>query len=220
MSVSPPVRLILVVPVRLYREGLERVLRDRGELEIHASVASVDCAVELLAEDPPDVVLLSTELGVARMHIRTLTACAPGMRVVALGVAGDDAQLVSWVEAGADGFVTSEASIEDLVDAVSSAARGEVACPPRLAAALVRRVAGLGGARASFATDRLTRREKQVADLLDHGYSNKEIARRLEITLATVKNHVHSILEKLCVTRRGEAVALLRRMGGLSGEAW
>ncbi len=108
--------------------------------------------------------------------------------------------------------MTREASLEELVEVVESVARGESLLAPRIGALLLRRVAEAAGhKRAPTAAGRLTPRELQVVGLIDEGLSNKQIAARLSIELATVKNHVHSILEKLEVERRAEAAARVRQ---------
>jgi DNA-binding NarL/FixJ family response regulator len=98
-----------------------------------------------------------------------------------------------------------------LVATLESATRGEALFSPRMAASLLRRVAALAATQPSpSAQVRLTPRERDIMRLLDEGLSNKEIAQRLGIEVATVKNHVHNILEKLQVHRRGEAAAWSR----------
>ena len=119
--------------------------------------------------------------------------------------------MVPLVEAGAAGYLTRDASLRDLFAALSSAVRDEVLCSPRIVASLARRLARLAEQHATRPTPAsLTAREAEVVGLLDAGLSNKEIATRLCIELPTVKNHVHHILEKLHVNRRGEAAARLR----------
>lgn len=132
--------------------------------------------------------------------------------MLALALAPDsERDIVATAEAGIGGYVPPDASIEDLVEAVKHAARGEMICSPRVAAALARRIATLASNRpVGSAAPSLTAREMEVLELLEIGLSNKQIANRLSIRLATVKNHVHSILAKLNVRRRGEAVAALR----------
>src|SRR5262249_26135221 len=115
-------------------------------------------------------------------------------------------------EAGIHGYVTRDGSVNDVVVAIQSAVRGEVACSPRVAALLFQRVATLSEATHGVqARPMLTRRELEIAGLITEGLSNKEIARSLRISSATVKNHVHNVLEKLQIRRRGEAAARLRR---------
>jgi DNA-binding NarL/FixJ family response regulator len=100
-----------------------------------------------------------------------------------------------------------------VVAAVHRAVRGELLCSPRTAALLFNRMAVLSPNRGIAAGDNmLTRREHEIITLVERGLSNKEIARLLRIGNATVKNHVHSILTKLQVRRRGEAAAQIRRV--------
>ncbi len=133
---------------------------------------------------------------------------------MALGVSDDPQSVLEFVEAGAVGYVTQSASLDDLVAAVEAAARGEGHCSARVAGSLFRRVAKLAGERPPD-TDlaSLTERERQILGLVERGMSNKEIARQLRVKVPTVKNHVHNILGKLGVSRRGAAAALVRQRG-------
>jgi DNA-binding NarL/FixJ family response regulator len=106
--------------------------------------------------------------------------------------------------------VAREGSVHDLVDAVERAARGELQCSPQVAGTLIRRLAWRAAAGATLIPSPLTARESEIVRLIDEGLSNKEIAVRLGIEVATVKNHVHNLLEKLRVRRRSEAAARLR----------
>lgn len=132
--------------------------------------------------------------------------------MLVLGIRESEHEVVAAAEAGACGYVAHDRSIGDLVAAVERAARGEVVCPPRIVGCLFRRIGSLASERgepAGFAE--LTAREREVIELVGQGLSNKEIARRLGIRLATVKNHVHNSLGKLGVRRRSAVAALLRR---------
>ena len=118
---------------------------------------------------------------------------------------------MSGAEAGAAGYLLRSDPLVELVAVIGSVARGETRCSPRVAAALLRRVATLSHERRHQAEPtRLTAREREVLQLVDDGLSNKQIARRLSIELRTVKNHVHHILEKFQVHRRAEAAARFR----------
>ena len=147
---------------------------------------------------------------------------APATKVVALTVADVDQEVLSCAEAGVTGFVTRDGSLADLIAAVEAAQRGELFCSPRMAASLLRRVSAL--AREGPSTPRLTDRESEVLAYLERGLTNQAIAQALGIEVPTVKNHVHSILEKMRVKRRGEAASVWRRAAGRdpgpSGPAW
>jgi two-component system nitrate/nitrite response regulator NarL len=204
-------RLLVVSDIRLYREGLAGVLEDRFGMAVVATAASRAAAVAALAEHEADVVLLDTVLPDAAQAIRDLVAAHPAVKVVALAVPDGDARVVSWAEAGVASYLPREASLEALADAIQSVARGEAVCSPRIAAALMERLAVLAAGRPlPGRVGELTSREREVLGLIGEGLSNKEIARRLVIEVPTVKNHVHNILDKLRVCSRGEAAAQLR----------
>jgi DNA-binding NarL/FixJ family response regulator len=140
--------------------------------------------------------------------------------VVALSAPESEREGVACAEAGVAGYVARDASIQDLVAAVTSAARGEVVCPPSIAASLMRELARRAAGLPAMGTGaRLTPRERQVIELIDRGLSNKEIARTLHIALSTVKNHVHNILEKCQVGRRMEAVSTVGPVGWGGGRS-
>jgi DNA-binding NarL/FixJ family response regulator len=132
-------------------------------------------------------------------------------RLIALGVREVEEDVVDAAEAGVSGYVGRDASLHELVDAVECTARGESPCPPQITALLIGRIAAAARGPAPDLAARLTPRETEIVELIDEGLSNKQIAGRLCIEPTTVKNHVHNILEKLDVTRRGEAAAALRR---------
>ena len=143
--------------------------------------------------------------------MRALRDARPDAHVVALGVPEDESEVIACAEAGAAGLVTLEGSLDDLEAMLESVGRGETLCSPRVAAALLRRVAALADDHAASGHARLTAREREIVQLVDRGLSNKEIARELQIELTTVKNHVHNILDKLHVRRRADAAARVRR---------
>ena len=117
--------------------------------------------------------------------------------MVAFAAVDSDDALLAYVEAGIVGFVPREGSVADLMAAVEGALSGEARLSPRLTGTLMRRLAELGSVRVPETTSSaLTRREREILRLIDEGLSNKQIAARLTIELATVKNHVHHILEK------------------------
>jgi DNA-binding NarL/FixJ family response regulator len=208
-----PIRILVVADIRLYCEGLAEVFGRSGRLLVVAAVAHPLDAVDVLEAEAVDIVLLGLVGGSAEAA-RTIVGAHPGARLVALAVEDRPEDFIPLVEVGICGYVPRDAALPDLVATVESVARGELPCSPCVAAGLVRRLAALtAGADGSAAALRLTAREQQVLDLLGEGHSNKEIGRRLCIELPTVKNHVHHVLDKLQVSRRAEAVAVVRRGG-------
>ena len=205
-------RVFIVAGIRLFREGLAAALeRDHG-FTVAGTASTAQEAAAALHDGAADVVLLDTLTPDTASAIRQIRDADAGAKVVALGVPDEDERVIVWAEAGVASYLPREASLGELADALDSLARGEAVCSPRIAAELLRRVAALAAVRpTSDGAGALTAREREIVALIDEGLSNKEIARRLIIEVATVKNHVHNILEKLRVGTRGEAAAAVRR---------
>ena len=118
--------------------------------------------------------------------------------IVVLGAPVAERDVIAFAELGVVGFVERDASLDELVSALVTAASGEASLPPRIGATLLRRVARANRQASNPSAD-LTLREREVVELIGEGLTNKEIAARLSIEVGTVKNHVHNILEKLQV---------------------
>lgn len=204
-------RIIVVSDTRLYCEGLALSLARVDHIAVIGIADSVVSALACIEKKNPDVILLDFAMHDALKLPHAVAAARMRVKVVAFSVAETEDQVCECAEAGIAGYVARNGSKEDLVAAIKNAVRGEVHCPPRVAASLFRRLAArVQTARQQHPEPRLTGREEDIVALIDRGLSNKEIARQLKISLPTVKNHVHDILEKLHVRRRGAAAALLR----------
>lgn len=208
------VRVVVIAEVRMYRDGLATALARDTWIEAVGTSATPAGALQLLETSPPDVIVLDPG-GDPVGAVRLLALNAPEARVLVVAVRDEEADVVELAEAGAAGFVTRDESLEALVSSVLSVARGEALCSPRMAGVLLRRVTTLARDGGSLPpAPRLTVRERQIARMLDEGLSNKQIASGLYIELATVKNHVHNVLDKLGVARRSEVPARLRALSG------
>lgn len=210
---SAPITLLIASDIRLYKEGLRDALRDDPRFDIVACANSLSAGVAGLRATAQsiDVALADLDRSDAPQQLEIARRDAPRMRIVVLGVREEDEDVIGWAELGVDGFVSRNATLADLGAAVECVVRGELSCTPRMVAALMRRVASVGAPAARRRTTaRLTDRETEILELIAGGLTNKAIARRLQIELPTVKNHVHHILEKLEVDGRGEAAARLR----------
>jgi two-component system, NarL family, nitrate/nitrite response regulator NarL len=207
-----PTRVPVVAGVRLYRDGLTQLLDAQGGIQVVGTAATGKAALARMAESRPEVVLLEMELSDAAETIHAVVHSPDPPPVLALGMLNSDDCIVACLEAGAAGYVDRDASLDELLERLESAARGEMRCSPTVAASLARRLATVvDGASDERQQAQLTRRESEIVALIELGLSNKQIARRLFIEVSTVKNHVHHILEKLNVSRRGEAAARARR---------
>jgi two-component system, NarL family, nitrate/nitrite response regulator NarL len=207
-------RVVVVSPVRIYRQGLGRLLEGEDGVELTGTVDEAAAVAPLLDRPGVDVVLLDMTGDLAgRAGLAVLRAIAEttDVPVVALGIPDRASDVVACAEAGMAGYVSNESTFDDLVDTLRAATRGEFACKARVTAGIVLRLAALARERRRTPVTHLTSRELEIVTLIDSGFSNKEIASHLSIQLATVKNHVHNILDKLGVQRRGEAAAAVRR---------
>jgi two-component system, NarL family, nitrate/nitrite response regulator NarL len=207
-------RVFVLSDIRLLREGIVSALSLQSSVQVIGS-SDLSEPPGRIANLRPDALLIDITGGLDAGH--SIRGSMPATKVVALGVAEVEQAVMACASAGVSGFVTPGGSINDVVAAVHAAVRGELVCSPRTAAMLLRRVGLLNG-RPPADTDKssLTQREQDIVLLLNDGLSNKQIARSLNIQNATVKNHVHTILSKLRISRRGEVAAQLRR-GRVSG---
>jgi two-component system nitrate/nitrite response regulator NarL len=204
-------RVFIISEVRLYREGLARLLRRDQRLEVVGAADDVPDALEHLAglDASPDAVLLDVPAPAGLEGLAQLGAAVPTARIIVLNVSDrDEPALIAWAEAGVGGLLARDVDLDEVAQAVQTTADGGTVCSPKLAALLLQRLARSAEDRPVTAP--LTSREREIAELLEQGLSNKEIAARLQIELPTVKNHVHSILTKLKASRRGQAAAMLR----------
>jgi two-component system, NarL family, nitrate/nitrite response regulator NarL len=203
-----------VAEVRLYSDALASGLQHSGHVDVVGRATGYAPAVTMSRRERPAVVLLDMEMGWSLPLTARLTRDASGPAVIALAVPERESAIVAYAEAGITGFVARDASLEELIEIVQIVRRGEAACSPRVAASLLRRITAQAGTgpRVLDPPVGLTGRESEILVLLEQGLANKEIAARLCIEVTTVKNHVHNILSKLGVRRRGEAAAHFRRL--------
>lgn len=203
--------VLVLDPIRLNRDNLVAMLAREPSVAGAVGVADGTEAVRALHQHSVTVILISMASAANRAICRELVGATEPVPVIAYAVSGGYSEVVACAEAGVAGYVLQDDSQAELVRAVETAAAGDVWCPPRVAAVLMRRMGPNGAASVAPAgAARLTVREREILALIDEGMSNKEIARKLGIEIRTVKNHVHNLLEKLHVHRRAEAAALVR----------
>lgn len=205
----PMAPVLLVCDVRLYLDLLAAELRTMPGVTVVGCAATAAQALQLARVVHPEVAVLDSGMRGGLELIRNLTSGALRLRVVVVGIEESEQDIVACAAAGASGFVPMHAGIEDLRRAIRLVWRGEAVCSPRSSAILLRQFAQSVSAVHPGVHAPLTAREWQVADLLRRGLANKEIAQHLHIEVATVKNHVHRVLDKLKLTSRSQAATLL-----------
>jgi two-component system, NarL family, nitrate/nitrite response regulator NarL len=203
-------RVLIVVGVRLYREGLVQLLGARDGLIVVGAESDGRGAALRLEQTTPDVALV--EMGLPDLDALTeaLAGRSRAIPLVAIGIADSDTDVIACAERGFAAYVTRDGCVDELVATIRAAGKGELTCSPRIAGTLMRRLGALAAElHPASSMARLTRREREIAALMRQDLSNKEIATRLRIEVATVKNHVHNVLDKLQVHRRSDAARLL-----------
>ncbi len=208
------VRLLLADEQSLFRETVRVVLEAQPDFAVVGEAADGAEAVAETVRTRPDVVLLDARLplldGVETA--RTIKEKLPSCRILVLTSEEDQEDLLDALEAGADGYLSKESPIAELIAATRSVHQGETLIPPRmlggLLAQLIRRQREENDALQRLA--RLTRREREVLKLLAEGADNEGIARALVISRQTARTHVQNILTKLGVHSRLEAAAFVQ----------
>ena len=199
------VRVALVDDHRLFRAGVRTSLGDAVDLVGEAGTVAE--AVELVRRTTPDVVLLDVHMpdggGVAVLS--TLGQDSPTTRFLALSVSDAAADVIAVVRAGARGYVTKTVSPDDLLDAVRRVADGDAVFSPRLAGFVLDAFAAAPDTpEVDAELDLLTARERDVMRLIARGYTYKEVAAELFLSVKTVETHVSSVLRKLQLSNRRE----------------
>jgi DNA-binding NarL/FixJ family response regulator len=221
-----PCRVGVISSVRLVRDALTSALARSGDLTPGSAVARIE-DIAASGGDDSTIILVDFSLLRSRAAVRAVQRLAPRAKIVAFAVGEVPSDIVACAEAGLAGFALDGDTLEDLLGTVRRVARDEWSVSPQAAAMLYRAV----GARAADSDahlqehegvtgappprEQLTAREDEVLELMGRGQSNKEIARRLHIEITTVKNHVHNILGKMGVMRRGQAAAKVRNAGAI-----
>lgn len=212
------IRVLIVDDSRLVRDGLSAVLSAEPDLQVVATAADVVDGLHQIATITPDVVLIDADLarGDQNRCVRQVRVSNHVARVVVMNLEPTPVEVVALAKAGANGFMTKDAAVEDLVAAVRSVAGGTNMIPPAVAGMLLSHFArerSLSGSPETPKEVRLTEREREIMELIAEGLGNKAIAHRLHVADETVKSHVRNMLEKLALHSRLELAAHRHRAG-------
>jgi DNA-binding NarL/FixJ family response regulator len=218
------IRILIVHPVAFVAELKAAALGGEPDIKIVGCVQQVEEAIELLKRKPCDIVLASIDLvnyGALKLT-RTLIQSDQRTRIIVTGLGDAKSEILRCIEEGAAGYVLREESLADMVKKIRAAYRDEFMVSPRIAAALIARVAelkqmarlvnGLSMAELEAQSAEMTPREWEVLRLIEQGYTNQAIGKALTIEIGTVKNHVHNLFCKLGVQNRRQAAMVARQL--------
>jgi len=207
--VSGAPRVVLVDDHGLFRSGVRAELG--RQVEVIGEAEDVQPAIDLIASVQPDVVLLDVHLpgGGGQAVIQAIKPLFPSVRFLALSASDAPEDVIAVIRAGARGYVTKTISTVELADAIKRVAAGDAVFSHRLAGFVLDAFAASAGSSGSDVKpsfdpelDQLTSREREVLRLIAQGYTYKEIARELYISVKTVESHVSSVLRKLQLSSR------------------
>jgi two-component system, NarL family, nitrate/nitrite response regulator NarL len=205
---------LIISDVRFFRESLAEVLPREGTLSICGLFGDLQEALPETANNRPDVILLDEAFPGGLAAVGQIRGVAPQSQVVVIAVAETAEEVIAWAEAGAAGYIPRTAGLTDIVPLLADIKQGNQPCSASVAGGLLRRLSNggttSGGNHNLASSPMLTARETQIAQMIAAGMSNKDIARRLNIGLATAKTHVHHLLGKLNLQRRGQTASWVR----------
>lgn len=213
---GPPIRVLICDANTLHRECLATTLSVHG-IEARGA-GDLPSLFEQLDRAVPDVLLLDIGTPDSATLLQVALDIGGGVRVIVTGLTADaESDIVACAEAGVAGLHLRTESFDELLAMIRDAGKGPAACSAAVSAILMRHVYALVGQPDPEPSGRppgLSAREEQILRLLEEGLSNQQIASRLNVTIHTVKNHVHSLFGKLGVASRAEAVAATRPIRG------
>jgi DNA-binding NarL/FixJ family response regulator len=198
--------LFIISRVRFLREGIAGVIEQSSTLFVAGSFENTSETSIAMRDCVEATVLLDAAFPNGVDAIRELRAVNDQTSLVVFAISETEENIVAWAQAGADGYIPSTASLNELVRFVEVIISGEQICSAAITSKLIRRLgtySSVDRERSSYAT-LLTGREREIMRMVAKGWSNKEIARELRIELSTTKSHVHNLLGKLKLQRRGQ----------------
>jgi two-component system, NarL family, nitrate/nitrite response regulator NarL len=210
---AAPLRLLLISDVCFVSEALASALgRDPTVLSLRITDPIEAVTLGLAAQ--VDAVLVHTALHEGITVVRQLREVSPTVPIIACALRETNDDVIAWAEAGVTGYIANTIRLDQFVGIIREILTGQQVCSGRVAAGLLRRIAAAAnpdnGGGAMPPARWLTRRERQIAELIAASLGDKEIARHLNISVATAKSHVHNLLGKLNVRQRGHVVYALR----------
>lgn len=203
----PKIQILLIEDNRILREGITAMINGHGDVTVVGVSDGREDTLSKARAVKPHVVLIN--LGLDSQNslyiVESLKKEFPGIKIIGMGLASTQSDILEFVQAGAEGFILKNATVEDVIKTIRAVAGGETVLPPLMTGSLFSQVtehALLKGKRNIKGTVRMTQREKEVIALIVEGMSNKQISDRLNIATFTVKSHVHNILEKSTLQSR------------------
>lgn len=202
------IRLILIEDNRLLREGINAMLKKEADFNVVAAYGDSELALDKIVELKANVVIL--DLGLPNQNslelVKSLKDEYNEIKVIVMDLVPIQEDILRFVEAGVSGFILKDATVPEFTKTIRSVAAGEKILPPILTGSLFSQIMDFGikelGPAKVIQAVRMTKREREIIELIAEGLANKEIAYKLNLSIYTVKSHVHNILEKMALNTR------------------
>ncbi len=198
------IRISMVDDHRLFLSGVKAELE--GSVDVVSASSDIDDAIDAIRDNRPDVVLVDVHMpgGGGLAVIENVSETNPDIKFLALSVSDAAEDVIAMIRAGARGYVTKSISPDDLLEAITRVHAGDAVFSPRLAGFVLDAFADTMPTDIDPEMDQLTPREREVLRQIARGYSYKQVARRLSISVKTVETHVSNVLRKLQLSNRHE----------------
>lgn len=202
------IRILLIEDNRLLREGISALIKKQSDMNVVTSVGNGKNILELTGKQKPDIILL--DLGLRNQNslqvVKLVKQNFQETKIIVMDLVPLQADIFEFVQAGVSGFMLKDISVTEFLKTIQLVYKGTQVLPPHLTGSLFSQIVeyAISGSAPRVINDsiRMTKREKQVTELIADGFTNKEIAQKLHLSTSTVKSHVHNILEKLALNTR------------------
>lgn len=202
------IQILLIEDNRLLRDGIATMLKKESDMHVVATVGNGENILRMIGKNKPDILLL--DLGLRSQNSLQIVKLAkqnyPDTKIIVMDLIPLQADVLEFVQAGVSGFILKDANIAEFYKTIRSVYRGTQVLPPHLTGSLFSQIVehAVNGFKPAVIAEsvRMTKRERQVIELIADGSTNKEIAQKLHLSTYTVKSHVHNILEKLTLNTR------------------
>lgn len=202
------IRVLLADDHRILREGIRALIEDQGDMEVVAEAEDGQATVKMVAQLQPDVVVMDIAMPLLNglEATRQIRRDFPQVKVLILTMHENEEYIRQVLAAGALGYVLKDAAARDLLGAIRTVYQGEAVLSPAITRLVIEDYLRWGDIRPEDATDGLTAREREILQLIAEGYTNKEIAGILSLSVKTVQSHRTNLMNKLDLHDRGELI--------------
>lgn len=202
------IQVLLIEDNRLLRDGITAMIKKQPDMHVVATVGNGENILQMISKHKPDILLL--DLGLRNQNSLQIVKLSKhhfvDLKIIVMDLIPLQADVFEFVQAGVSGFLLKDANVTEFFKTIRSVYNGSQVLPPHLTGSLFSQIVehAINGARPSVIAEsvRMTKRERQVIELIADGSTNKEIAQKLHLSTYTIKSHVHNILEKLALNTR------------------